>query len=155
MLPSWNASTMRCLSDRRWHRPQTANSALHRIRDCRVASWHLIFSSCKFEVNMDDDIRKSERGGNTAYLNIGAWFDQKAGHIHLTLPRSDWFHTTVAPGLQSKRGHPNLYNTRALSERPVPRAPNRRQRQSIIAIEIGFKNLLYSNVPRAAGYCGR
>jgi hypothetical protein len=24
---------------------------------------------------MDTDIRRSERGGNTAYLNIGAWYD--------------------------------------------------------------------------------
>jgi hypothetical protein len=68
------------------------------------------------------DIRKSERGGNTAYLNIGAWFDAETGHIHLTLPHSGWFHTTVSPEASSKRGHPNLYGklVRALREAGVP-----------------------------------
>ena len=32
---------------------------------------------------MQDDIRKSDKGGNTAYLNIGAWYDEKTGEIHL------------------------------------------------------------------------
>ncbi|WP_291840038.1 hypothetical protein [Brevundimonas sp.] len=71
---------------------------------------------------MDGDIRKSEKGGNTAYLNIGAWYDAKTGHIHLTLPRSGWFHTTVTVDPISKRGHPNLYGklARALREAGVP-----------------------------------
>ncbi len=71
---------------------------------------------------MADDIRKSEKGGNTAYLNIGAWYDAKTGHIHLTLPRSDWFHTTVNDDEASKRGHPNLYAklARALKDAGVP-----------------------------------
>lgn len=68
------------------------------------------------------DIRRSERGGNTAYLNVGAWYDPKSGHIHLTLPRSNWFHTTVTDDPASKRGHPNLYGklARALKEAGVP-----------------------------------
>lgn len=71
---------------------------------------------------MASDIRRSERGGNTAYLNIGAWYDTTTGHIHLTLPNSGWFHTTVSPELSSKRGHPNLYGklVRALREAGVP-----------------------------------
>ncbi len=71
---------------------------------------------------MSEDIRKSEKGGNTAYLNIGAWYNKDNGHIHLTLPRSDWFHTTVNGKESSKRGHPNLYNklARALKEAGVP-----------------------------------
>lgn len=71
---------------------------------------------------MMGDIRKSERGGHTAYLNIGAWYDDQTGHIHLTLPRSGWFHTTVSPDPASKRGHPNLYEklARALKEANVP-----------------------------------
>lgn len=71
---------------------------------------------------MPEDIRKSEKGGNTAYLKIGAWFDAKTGHIHLTLPHSGWFHTTVIDDPTSKRGHPNLYAklARALSEAGVP-----------------------------------
>ena len=71
---------------------------------------------------MQEDIRKSEKGGNTAYLQIGAWFDQTTGHIHLTLPHSGWFHTTVTDDATSKRGHPNLYAklARALKEAGVP-----------------------------------
>jgi hypothetical protein len=69
-----------------------------------------------------DDIRKSEKGGNTAYLNIGAWYDAKTGHIHLTLPHTGWFHTTVSSDPASKRGNPNLYSklARALREAGVP-----------------------------------
>lgn len=44
---------------------------------------------------MVDDIRKSEKGGNTAYLSVGAWYNAETGHIHLTLPHSGWFHTIV------------------------------------------------------------
>ena len=74
---------------------------------------------------MERDIRRSEKGGNTAYLNIGAWFNSETGHIHLTLPRSGWFHTTVVSDPESKRGHPNLYAklARALHEAGVS-APN-------------------------------
>lgn len=71
---------------------------------------------------MAEDIRKSERGGNTAYLNVGAWYEPETGHIHLTLPRSGWFHTTVNANEGSKRSHPNLYAklARALREAGVP-----------------------------------
>jgi hypothetical protein len=71
---------------------------------------------------MAGDIRKSERGGNTAYLNVGVWYDADQGHIHITLPNSGWFHTTVNDKEGSKRGHPNLYGklARALKEAGVP-----------------------------------
>lgn len=71
---------------------------------------------------MIDDIRKSEKGGNTAYLNVGAWYEEKTGHIHLTLPNSGWFHTTVTDKDGSKRGHPNLFAklARALKVAGVP-----------------------------------
>ena len=71
---------------------------------------------------MADDIRRSEKGGNTAYLNVGAWFDAATGHIHLTLPNSGWFHTTVSPDPDSKRSHPNLYGklAKALRQAGVP-----------------------------------
>tara|TARA_R110002111_G_scaffold251432_1_gene315852 strand:- start:245 stop:490 length:246 start_codon:yes stop_codon:yes gene_type:complete len=74
---------------------------------------------------MENDIRKSERGGNTAYLNIGAWYDADTGHIHLTLPRSGWFHTTVNDDDSSIRCHKNLYGklARALKEAGVPGPP--------------------------------
>jgi hypothetical protein len=29
---------------------------------------------------MSNGISKSERGGNSAYLQMGAWYDQKTGH---------------------------------------------------------------------------
>ena len=71
---------------------------------------------------MPDDIRKSEKGGNAVYLNVGAWYDKDTGHIHLTLPNSGWFHTTVSPNPESKRGHPNLFSklARALNGAGVP-----------------------------------
>lgn len=71
---------------------------------------------------MQSDIRKSESGGNTAYLNVGIWYDNDTGHIHMTLPHSGWFHTTVTDDAKSKRGHPNLFAklSRALREAGVP-----------------------------------
>ena len=71
---------------------------------------------------MPEYISKSQKGGNAAYLRIGAWYDQATGHIHLTAPNSGWFHTTVNARATSKRGHPNLYNklARALQEAGVP-----------------------------------
>jgi hypothetical protein len=68
------------------------------------------------------DIRKTERGNRTAYLNVGVWFDPETEQIHITLPRSGWFHTTVSSDVKSKRGHPNLYIklARALKEAGVP-----------------------------------
>jgi hypothetical protein len=70
---------------------------------------------------MDSDIRKSEKGGKAVYLNIGAWYDEATGHIHLTLPRSDWFHTTVNAEQGSVRCHKNLYGklAKALREAGV------------------------------------
>jgi hypothetical protein len=38
--------------------------------------------SRQLEAEMNSDIRRSEKGGNTAYLNVGAWHDAKTGHIH-------------------------------------------------------------------------
>ena len=58
---------------------------------------------------MQDDIRQSEKGGNTAYLNLGIWYEEATGHIHMTLPNSGWFHTTVNNEVGSKRDHPNLF----------------------------------------------
>jgi len=77
---------------------------------------------------MADDIRKSEKGGNTAYLNIGAWYDAEKDEIHLTLPHSGWFHTTVNGREDSRRGHANLYAKLAralkLAGVPGPRVPH-------------------------------
>jgi hypothetical protein len=71
---------------------------------------------------LSNSISKSERGGNSAYFQMGAWFDQKTGHIHLTIPGTRWFHTTVTDNPKSVRGNPNLYAklARALREACVP-----------------------------------
>lgn len=71
---------------------------------------------------MSDDIRKSEKGGNAVYLNVGIWYDKGSDQIRITLPRSGWFHTTVNNDPKSKRGHPNLYSklARALKEAGAP-----------------------------------
>lgn len=74
------------------------------------------------DMRMTDDICKSEKGRQTAYLRIGAWYDPKQDSIHLTLPRSGWFHTTVRRDPTSKRGHPNLFEklARAMQIAGVP-----------------------------------
>jgi hypothetical protein len=81
-----------------------------------------MLSGKQAEGAVESDIRKSEKGGNTAYLNVGIWYDKGSGHIHMTLPHSGWFHTTVVADAGSKRGHPNLFSklARALKEAGVP-----------------------------------
>lgn len=71
---------------------------------------------------MATDIRKSVKGGNTAYLQVGVWYDEANDQIHITLPHSKWFHTTVSGVAGSKRSHPNLYAklARALKIAGVP-----------------------------------
>ena len=71
---------------------------------------------------MSKDIRKAESGSKTIYLKVGVWWDEAQGHIHLTAPSTDYFHTTVNGHEKSKRGHPNLFMklARALKEAGVP-----------------------------------
>jgi hypothetical protein len=71
---------------------------------------------------MTDGITKSERGGKSAYLHMGAWYDQKTKHIHLTIPGTGWFHSAVIDDPTSVRGNPNLYAklARALKQAGVP-----------------------------------
>ena len=47
--------------------------------------------------------------GNSVYLGVGIWYDERQGHIHITAKGVPGFHTTVAPDPRSKRGHPNLF----------------------------------------------
>jgi|HubBroStandDraft_1064217.scaffolds.fasta_scaffold1123315_1 hypothetical protein len=70
---------------------------------------------------MPDDIRKSQKG-NAAYLNIGVSYEAETGQIHITLPRSKWFHTTVNDKPNSKSGHHSLFTqlARAMKEAGVP-----------------------------------
>lgn len=101
---------------------------------------------------MPDDIRKSEKGGNTVYLNVGAWYDKNTGHIHLTLPNSGWFHTTVSPNPDSKRGHPNLFSklARVLNEAGVP-APEVGGPDTIANARIFAERWASANVHNIAG----
>jgi hypothetical protein len=71
---------------------------------------------------MPDDIRKSEKGGNTAYLNIGVWYEPDTGQIHMTLPHAGWFHTTISTNPKSERFHRSLLAqlARAMKEAGVP-----------------------------------
>ena len=71
---------------------------------------------------MSDGIKASAKGDKTVYLQVGAWYDEDTGHIHLSVPRSKWFVTTVNATEGSKRCHANLYRklARALHEAGVP-----------------------------------
>jgi len=57
---------------------------------------------------MEVTMRASEPG-NSVYLDIGIWYDEEQGHIHLTAKDVKGFHTTVGNDPSSKRGHPNLF----------------------------------------------
>ena len=46
--------------------------------------------------------------GKTAYPKIGVWFDQDAGHIHLSIEGQGL--STVNSDPVSKRGNPHLFN---------------------------------------------
>lgn len=52
---------------------------------------------------------RTSRPGNSVYLDIGVWYDEEQGHIHLTAKNIEGFHTTISPDPHSKRGHPNLF----------------------------------------------
>jgi hypothetical protein len=71
---------------------------------------------------------RTSKPGKSVYLDVGIWFDENQGHIHMTAKGVDGFHTTVAPNPDSKRGHPNLYMKLAKCLRdagaPHPEIPN-------------------------------
>jgi hypothetical protein len=75
---------------------------------------------------MKNDIRSSKKG-NAAYLNVGVWYEAETGHIHITLPNSKWFHTTVNDKPSSKRAHHSLFTqlARAMKEAGIliPKSP--------------------------------
>lgn len=49
-----------------------------------------------------------ERSGKTAYVQLGVWFDEGAGDIHLSIPGHGL--STVNGNAGSKRGNPHLFN---------------------------------------------
>ncbi len=60
------------------------------------------------------------RSGKTAYLNMGVWFDEDAGDIHLNIPGHGL--STVNANAASKRGNPHLFNklAKALRDQGKP-----------------------------------
>jgi hypothetical protein len=55
------------------------------------------------------NIEAAKGGSRTVYAKFGVWYDSKQGMIHMTIPGSGWFHTTVSDNPESKRYHPNLF----------------------------------------------
>jgi hypothetical protein len=60
------------------------------------------------------ETRRSSKGyrgspkGKTVYAHMGVW--RQGEEIHLTIPKEDYFHTTVNNREDSERCHNNLYN---------------------------------------------
>jgi hypothetical protein len=54
-------------------------------------------------------IKVGARGTKTVRFEAGTWYDEKTGHIHLTIPGHPTFHTTVNDSPGSDRYHDNLF----------------------------------------------
>lgn len=54
-------------------------------------------------------IEPAKDGSRTVYARVGIWYDEGQRMIHITIPGSGWFHTTVSNDAGSKRYHPNLF----------------------------------------------
>jgi len=71
---------------------------------------------------------RTSEPGKSVYLDVGIWYDEEQGHIHLTAKGVPGFHTTVNGDATSKRGHPNLFNKLAKCLRdagaPAPAVEN-------------------------------
>jgi hypothetical protein len=52
---------------------------------------------------------QTSKSGNTVYIQICVWYNEKTRHIHLTAPETKWLHTTVNNEPGSKRYHPNMF----------------------------------------------
>lgn len=70
---------------------------------------------------------ETSKPGNAVYAKVGVWFDEAKGEIHLTIPGSGWFHTTVNAKDGSIRCHKNLFGKlgRLLREQGSP-SPDRK-----------------------------
>lgn len=67
----------------------------------------------------------TSKPGKSVYARVGIWLNEDTGHIHLTVPGSGFFHTTINANDGSARCHKNLYAKlgRLLRENGAP-APN-------------------------------
>ncbi len=54
-------------------------------------------------------IEPAPGGSKTVYARFGVWYDEGQRMIHMTVPGSGWFHTTVSNEPGSRRYHPNLF----------------------------------------------
>ena len=65
---------------------------------------------------------QTSKPGNSVYLDVGIWYDEDQGHIHITAKNVEGFHTTVNKNPESKRVHPNLFNklAKCLKESGAP-----------------------------------
>ncbi|MDD9991124.1 MAG: hypothetical protein OXP75_04955 [Rhodospirillales bacterium] len=54
-------------------------------------------------------MRKS-KPGRSIYLEMGVWYDEATGSIHMTAKGVHGFHTTERRDPELKRGHPNLFD---------------------------------------------
>jgi hypothetical protein len=52
---------------------------------------------------------RTSKPGKSVYLNVGIWFNEETGNIHLTAQNVEGFHTTVNSRPDSVRSHPNLF----------------------------------------------
>ena len=53
---------------------------------------------------------RASKPGKSVYLELGIWYNEDDGHIHLTAKDVEGFHTTVNNDPGSKRCHPNLFS---------------------------------------------
>ena len=65
---------------------------------------------------------RTSKPGKSIYLDMGVWYDEGTGHIHLTAKNVKGFHATVTDDPISKRGNPNLFAklARCLKEAGAP-----------------------------------
>ena len=65
---------------------------------------------------------RTSKPGKSVYLDVGIWYDEDQGHIHITAKNVKGFHTTVNADSASKRGHPNLFRklAKCLKEAGAP-----------------------------------
>lgn len=69
-----------------------------------------------------DYIEIAEKGEASIYVKMGIWYNE-TGRIHLTVPDSGWFHTTVDDDPAGRRGHPNLFKKLARLLEEADRKP--------------------------------
>lgn len=57
---------------------------------------------------------KASGGSKTIYLNVGVWYNEKQGRIHLNVKGAAQPMTTISADPQRERGHPHLFKKLAM-----------------------------------------